>query len=334
MIEAPLISVVVPCYNEAENIPLLAGRIERVLQRMRYELLLVDDGSEDATASVVRRLAGRDERIRYLTLSRNFGHQAALKAGIDHARGDVVVTMDADLQHPPEKIPEMLALWGQGYEVVTARREDDKRRGLIKRLTATLYYGLLNWLTAERIPGGVADFRLFDRRVAGVIRRMPEGDLYLRGLFAWVGFRQTTVSYREEARHSGGTKYGAGKMMRLAASGITSFSVRPLRLSLAVGVFVALLAFVYGVYAVVMLVRGETVTGWTSVIASILFLSGIQLIVLGILGEYLGKLFLEQKRRPVYIVSESNIRDQETMKNRKNIKKRSTTETKTIKAMK
>lgn len=313
MNKLPFISVLVPCYNEEGGIPLLARRLEGALTGINYELILIDDGSSDGTAEIIQTITREDQRIKYLRFSRNFGHQAALKAGIDHARGDVIVTMDADLQHPPEKIPEMLALWNQGYEIITAIRDQAIKRGFMKRTTAKIYCRLLTSLTEERIPEGAADFRFFDKKVANVIKALPERDLYLRGLFAWVGFRQTTITYQEEERKHGKTKYGYLRMIRLAGSGITSFSTRPLRISLKIGLFFAVLAFSYGIYAVAMLLTGHTVTGWTSVIASILFLAGIQLIVLGIMGEYIGKLFMENKRRPVYIISKTNLETYKTI---------------------
>lgn len=302
-----ILTLLIPCHNEAGNISLLVQRVAEALVDIGYEMILIDDGSNDDTLTVIKQIAENDNRIEYIRMSRNFGHQAALKAGIVHAKGDCIVTMDADLQHPPEKIPEMIALWQQGYGVVNARRNGNGERGFIKRITAKVYYKLLNKLTDENIPEGVADFRLFDRKVADVIRALPEGNLYLRGLFAWVGFMQTTITYNEGKRKHGDTKYNLWRMLRLAGNGITSFSTKPLRLSLTIGVTFAFIAFAYGIYAIVMLLAGHTVTGWTSVIASILFLSGIQLIVLGILGEYLGKLFMENKRRPVYIVKESSL---------------------------
>ena len=302
-----LLSLLIPCHNEAGNIPLLVHRVAEGLRDTEYEIIFIDDGSSDDTLTVIKKTAENDSRIKFIQLSRNFGHQAALKAGIDHARGNCIVTMDADLQHPPEKIPDMIALWQQGYDVVNARRNGNGERGIIKRITASVYYKLLDKLTDENIPEGVADFRLFDRKVADVIRALPERDLYLRGLFAWAGFRQTTITYNEEERKHGNTKYNLWRMLRLAGNGITSFSTKPLKLSLTIGVMFAFIAFAYGIYAIAMLIAGHTVTGWTSVIASILFLSGIQLIVLGILGEYLGKLFMENKRRPVYIVKETNL---------------------------
>ena len=301
------LSLLIPCHNEAGNIVLLVKRVTEVLRDTDYEIIFIDDGSSDDTLTVIKKEAKISNRVKYIHLSRNFGHQAALKAGIDHARGNCIVTMDADLQHPPEKIPDMIALWQQGYDVVNARRNGNGERGIVKRITASVYYKLLNKLTDENIPEGVADFRLFDRKVADVIRALPERDLYLRGLFAWAGFRQTTITYNEEERKHGDTKYNLWRMLRLAGNGITSLSTKPLKLSLTIGVIFAFIAFAYGIYAIAMLIAGQTVTGWTSVIASILFLSGIQLIVLGILGEYLGKLFMENKRRPVYIVKETNL---------------------------
>ena len=301
-----LLSIVVPCYNEAENIGLLTANLKKVLDGLQYEIILVNDGSTDHTQQMIALAACSDEHIGYISFSRNFGHQAAIKAGIDHAEGDCVVTMDADLQHTPAKIPEMIELWKEGFDVITAVREDGSQIGWFKSITSRIYYYILSKLSDHKVLQNGADFRLFDRKVAKVIRNMKEQDLYLRGIFSWVGFKHCTVKYQEGIRAFGQTKYSTKKMLQLALNGITSFSIKPLRLSLLAGIIFALLAFAYGVYAIVVMALGYAVSGWTSIIASGLFLSGVQLIILGIMGEYLGKMYMAQKQRPNYIIATSS----------------------------
>jgi polyisoprenyl-phosphate glycosyltransferase len=302
-----LISVVVPCYNEAENIPILTKRLQDTLVGDSFEIILVNDGSTDMTQQEIELAARLDDRISFLGFSRNFGHQAALKAGIDHAHGDCIVTLDADMQKPPEIIPEMVALWQKGNEIVTAISKNEGQPGFLKRWTSKTYYQILSWLAEYPIVPHGADFRLFDRQVADVIRGISSQNLYLRGVFSWVGYSQATVNYTEKKRQAGSTHYSLSKMLNLASNGITSLSIKPLRMALALGISFALLAFGYGIYAISIVFLGMTVPGWASLVASIVFLSSIQLIVLGVIGEYIGKIYREVSQRPAYLISKTNL---------------------------
>jgi glycosyltransferase involved in cell wall biosynthesis len=302
-----LISVVVPCYNEAENIPVLVKRLQHTLAGYSFEIILINDGSTDTTQQELELFSALDSRVSYLSFSRNFGHQAALKAGIDHAQGDCIVTLDADMQKPPEIIPEMVALWQKGNEIVTAVSKNEGQPTLFKRWTSTAYYRMLTWLAEHPIVQHGADFRLIDRKVASIIRSIQSQNLYLRGIFAWAGYTQATIYYREEKRLAGTTKYSLGKMLNLASNGITSLSIKPLRMALAMGVGFAFMAFGYGIYAISIVFLGMTVPGWASLVASIVFLSSIQLIVLGVIGEYIGKIYREVSQRPTYLISKTNL---------------------------
>lgn len=302
------ISIVIPCYNEQDNItPLYKGLTDVMKPYPEYELLFVDDGSKDDTLEVIRTLASTDPRVHYLSLSRNFGHQHALKAGLDHASGDGVISLDADMQHPPDLIPELIKKWQEGFEVVNTIRGEQKSLSKSKKITSGLFYHLVNKLSSVEIKPGVADFRLLDRKVVDALKLFNENYLFLRGLIPWLGFRQTSVSYEPAERLAGQTKYSFIRMLRFALDGITSFSNRPLYLSIGLGSVIAGLAFVYGLYALyVHLFTDTALPGWTSITASVLFIGGIQLIMLGIIGIYLGKLFIENKKRPNYIISQKN----------------------------
>jgi glycosyltransferase involved in cell wall biosynthesis len=302
--EGACVSLVVPCFNESENIVALYGLLQPVLAHFsRYELLFVDDGSTDRTAEKIRALKTNDPNIRLLQLSRNFGHQAALKAGLDHSTGDCVISLDADLQHPPAVIPELVKKWQEGFEVVLTQREEDPNLSWAKRTTSRLFYRLAQKLSSVTIHPGSADFRLLDRSVVDVLKGLDESYLFLRGLVSWVGFRQTSVSYKANERFSGTSNYTYRKMFSLALSGITSFSIRPLQLSIFLGLLIASLAGIYGLYVIyIFAFTDEAVTGWASTTASVLFIGGVQLVMLGILGEYVGKGFMEGKRRPTYII--------------------------------
>ena len=303
-----MISVVVPCFNEAANIPLMVSALEEVLKPWKYEVVLVDDGSTDNSPEVYRQLGELNQRIKYLRFSRNFGHQAALKAGIDHSCGDAVVTIDADLQQPPALIPGMIEKWQQGADIVEGVRQTRDRALWFKQKTAGLFYRLLGALTDYPVVKGVSDFRLIDKKVAGIVQQMPENHLYLRGLFSWMGFEHAYIDYKLEERQNGNSRYPLAKMIGLASSGMTSMSVKPLRVAMITGIGVSLVAFLYALYVIfVSFYDNQTVPGWTSTIISVLFMAGIQLIVLGIMGEYLGKMFMENKRRPVYLVADTNI---------------------------
>lgn len=302
-----LISVVVPCYNEAENIPVLINRLQHTLAAYSFEIILINDGSTDTTQQEIEIASELNMRISFLSFSRNFGHQAALKAGIDHARGECIVTLDADMQKPPEIIPEMITLWQKGNDIVTAICNNEGQPRRIKRWTSAGYYRILSWLAEYPIVAHGADFRLFDRKVANVIRGISGQNLYLRGIFAWAGYTQASVFYREEKRSAGTTKYSLGKMLNLASNGITSLSIKPLRMALALGIGFAFLAFGYGIYAICIVFLGMTVPGWASLVASIVFLSSIQLIILGVIGEYIGKIYREVSQRPAYLISKTNL---------------------------
>ncbi|MGC8866352.1 MAG: glycosyltransferase family 2 protein [Bacteroidales bacterium] len=298
------LSVVVPCHNEAGNLEMLYNRLRPQLELFdSYEVIFVDDGSTDDTASRVSQLAARDANLRLIQLSRNFGHQAALKAGIDYSIGDCIVSLDADLQHPPELIPSMVDKWLEGYDVVTTRRLHTRGESFFKRLFSKAFYRLIHFLGDIELPPGSADFRLIDRAVADILRSIKEKDIFLRGLISWAGFNQTSIEYKAYERYSGASKYNFRKMFRLALAGITSFSIKPLRLSIVLGLLIALLAVLYGCYILyIYLYTDRAIPGWASTTGSILLLGSIQLIVLGIMGEYLGKLFMENKRRPPYII--------------------------------
>lgn len=302
------VSVVIPCFNEKDNIDILYRHLSIVIEAYTdYELIFVDDGSTDDTLETIRSVAEKDPRVRYISLSRNFGHQYALKAGLDHAGGDCVISMDADMQHPPELIPAMIEKWREGYEVVNTIRGDQKSLSASKKLSSGLFYFIINRLSSVEIKPGIADFRLLDRKVVDALKQFSENHLFLRGLIPWMGFRQTSVHFEPADRHKGTTKYTFTRMLRLALDGITSFSSRPLYLSISVGSIIAGIAFLYGIYAVyVHLFTDDALPGWTSITASVLFIGGIQLIMLGIIGIYLGKLFIENKKRPNYIIRTKN----------------------------
>ena len=300
----PFISVVVPCYNEVGNIQALYDQLAPVLATYpSHELVFVDDGSKDDTVRLIESLSQKDPSVKLLQLSRNFGHQAALKAGLDHAQGDCVISLDADLQHPPDLIPDLIKKWQEGYEVVFTQREEDPNLSWIKRATSKLFYRLAQKLSSVQIHQGTADFRLLDREVVDVLKQLDESYLFIRGLVSWVGFKQTAISYKPQGRFAGESNYTYRKMFSLALSGITSFSIRPLQLSIVLGLVIASLAGIYGLYVIyIFSFTNQAMPGWASTTASVLFIGGVQLIMLGVLGEYVGKGFMEGKRRPTYIV--------------------------------
>ena len=302
------VSVVIPCFNEHDNLPVLYQQLLEVLHNYpSHEILFVDDGSTDDSQDTIKGLAKEDENVRYILLSRNFGHQYALKAGLDHAGGDCVISLDADLQHPPQLIPELIEKWQQGFDVVNTIRGKQQSLPVGKRISSGMYYRLVNVLSSVEIKPGAADFRLLDRKVVDALKQFNENYLFLRGLIPWLGFRQTEIDFEPASRYAGKTKYSFVRMLRFALDGITSFSSRPLYLSIALGGIIAGLAFLYGVYALYLhLLTDATLPGWTSTTASVLFIGGIQLIMIGIIGIYLGKLFIENKKRPNYIISSKN----------------------------
>jgi len=305
------LSLVIPTFNEEGNVQRLYQEIRAVLAQLQldhYEFIFIDDGSSDASLHNIEALRAQDPKVHYLQFSRNFGHQHALKAGLDHARGAAVISLDADLQHPPALIADMLHHWRNGAEVVYTRRQDKQNVGFFKKMSAKAFYWLANRLSEVPIEEGTADFRLLDRKVVDAIKSFKESHLFLRGLIPTLGFKQVALDYEAAARHSGQSKYSFGKMLRFAINGITSSSAKPLYFSIYLGLFFAFLAFVYGCYAIYIAVfTNAAITGWTSLIASVLFIGGIQMILIGIVGIYLGKLFVQSKQRPNYIIKTETI---------------------------
>jgi glycosyltransferase involved in cell wall biosynthesis len=301
------ISVVIPCYNEAENIDALHGRLAEVLARTEYdyELLFVNDGSSDETLTAIQRLQSLDPSVVYIDLSRNFGKEIALTAGLDHSTGDAVIVIDADLQDPPELMLTMIARWEEGYDVVYAKRQSRQGESIAKKITAYLFYRFVNKLSDVSIPADTGDFRLLSRRAVDALVKLREHHRFMKGLFTWIGYRQIAVPFHRQERYAGKTKWNYWKLWNFAIEGITSFSNLPLKLSSYIGAVVALGAFVYGLFIVLKtLVWGEPVMGYPSMITVILFLGGVQLFVLGVIGEYLGRMFNESKARPLYFVNE------------------------------
>lgn len=301
---APRLSVAIPLYNEETSVPELLQRVGRTLEGLPgggHEIVLVDDGSTDGTLSLIEQAAADDDRIVVVALSRNFGHQAALSAGLDHATGDVVVVMDGDLQDAPEDIPRLLEHYRLGFDVVYATRRGRKETWWL-RACYFLYYRLASLLSSTQLPLDAGDFGLMSRRVVNEIRRLDEHNRYLRGLRSWVGFRQTGVPMARSARHSGHSKYGLGKLVALALDGIFSFSVLPIRLVTMVGAAAALATVFYAAYSVwAKLFLDRSPQGFTALVVIITFVSGLQLFFLGIIGEYVGRVYEEAKGRPIYV---------------------------------
>ena len=305
----PELTVVAPVYNESLNLRELHRRVGAALVAAgatRYEIIFVDDGSTDDSASVVRALRAEDPSVRLLGFSRNFGHQAAITAGLDFSRGRGVIVMDSDLQHPPELLGVLVALWREGFEVVYTVREDTADATLLKRVTSRWFYRLLRFLAQAPVPGSCADFRLLDRKAVDAFKSMRERTRFLRGLTTWVGFRSVAVPYKADRRFAGASSYSLRRMLRLATDGVTSFSTSPLYLSLYLGLLEATAGFVYGLYVLyARLFTDEAVPGWASVILLVTWSSGIQFVMIGVLGIYLGKVFEEVKQRPLYLLRET-----------------------------
>lgn len=305
--ERPVLSVVVPAFEEAATLPHLAARLREVLTpvQLRYEVIIVDDGSRDATWSVITRLHEEDGRVLGLRLSRNFGHQHALLAGLHLARGRAVVTMDADLQHPPAVVPALVQRWSEGYRVVNAMRTRTADGSRIKRLTSRLFYRTFSWLTGSALRPGTADFRLLDASVVDELCRFHEPHVFLRGAVQWMGFATTEVPFEAPARYAGRTKYSMRRMVGFALGALTSFSIIPLRISIAFGLLTALAAFAELAYVLIIaLVERTAVPGWASTLGVLSFLFGVLFVLLGVVGEYVGRIFETVKARPLFIVAE------------------------------
>ena len=303
------VSIVVPVFNEELSIATLVERISSVMLAtdLSYELILVNDGSTDTTGAIINEMISTNPNLFTIAFSRNFGHQSALKAGIDYAQGDCVITMDADLQHPPDLLPLLISQWQDGFEVVHTKRLYDSESSFFKRNTSKYFYKTINRLSELQLEDGSADFRLLDRKVVNVLKQLPERDPFFRGLVHWVGFKETYVVYHPASRFAGKSHYTTKKMFRLALQGITSFSTKPLYAAVYIGFFFAIASLLYVPYALVSYITGHIIQGWASIIVTIAFFGGVQLLIMGIIGIYLGKLFMQSKQRPVYIIQYTNI---------------------------
>ncbi|MGD0456722.1 MAG: glycosyltransferase family 2 protein [Terriglobia bacterium] len=303
----PLLSVIVPCANEEEVLHETHRRLTNALGMIgiKFEIIYIDDGSTDSTMDVLREIQSSDHQVRVVSLSRNFGHQVAITAGMEHAAGDAIVVIDADIQDPPEVIAEFVERWQAGYDVAYGVHTEREGETAFKRWTAKLFYRLIGKLSDTQIPPDAGDFRLIDRKVAEALLAMPERDRFIRGMVSWLGFSQVAVPYRRAPRLAGRTKYPLFKMARLAADGIVSFSTTPLRVATWLGFAVSAFA-VFGILLTLYarLFEKNWVQGWASLVIAILFLGGVQLICLGIIGEYIGRIYGESKRRPLYLIQE------------------------------
>lgn len=303
------ISAIIPSYNEQENVGLMYERMSKVLSKISddYEIIYVNDCSRDETLLRIKALAEKDKHVKYVSFSRNFGHQIAVSAGLDVCQGDAVVIIDGDLQDPPELIEQMYERYKEGYKVVYARRTSRDGETWFKKFTAKMFYRILASMTSIDIPVDVGDFRLIDKVIVQHLRNMPEKSKYIRGQISWIGYKQTFVDYHRDARIYGTTNYPLKKMLRFALDGITAFSDKPLKIASGLGIFSAIVSLLALVYALVShFCFNNTITGWTSLILSVLFIGGVQLITIGIIGEYIARINNDVRNRPLYIVEESN----------------------------
>jgi polyisoprenyl-phosphate glycosyltransferase len=301
---APLISVTAPVLNEEEILQTFYERVTSALQGVNFELVLIDDGSTDSTSQILDDLASEDDRVKVVHLSRNFGYQAAVAAGLEHCVGDAVVTIDADLQDPPELIPRLISEWEQGSDVVYAVREHREGEGRLKLITARWFSAIFRRLAELDIPANAGDFRLLSRRAVDALKQMPERSRFMRGMTVWVGFRQSSVSYQRDRRYAGDTRYRWRTLMRISLDAISSFSHTPLQIATLAGFFVSFVAFLGIPYVIVNRLLGFYVEGVSTLLFVMLFLGGVQLITLGIIGEYVSRIYDETKRRPLYVVSD------------------------------
>ncbi len=316
------ISAIIPSYNEQENVGLMYERMSNVLSKISddYEIIYVNDCSRDETLLRIKALAEKDNHVKYVSFSRNFGHQIAVSAGLDVCQGDAVVIIDGDLQDPPELIEQMYERYKEGYKVVYARRTSRDGETWFKKFTAKMFYRILASMTSIDIPVDVGDFRLIDKVIVQHLRNMPEKSKYIRGQISWIGYKQTFVDYHRDARIYGRTNYPLKKMLRFALDGITAFSDKPLKIASGLGIFSAIVSLLALVYALVShFCFNNTITGWTSLILSVLFIGGVQLITIGIIGEYIARINNDVRNRPLYIVEESNTEAQSKEEENKNI---------------
>lgn len=313
-----LISILIPAYNEQEVLEMLFERLEKLAsdnEKYDFEFFFVNDGSRDNTYEIIKQQSERDKRVAYINLSRNFGKETAMLAGFDHVRGDAMVIIDADLQDPPELIPQMIAFWEQGYDDIFARRKSRAGESWLKKKTSRWYYKILQHSTRIPIQIDTGDFRLLDRRCVEALKQFREGERYTKGMYSWIGYKKKEILYDRDPRAAGVTKWNYSKLVNLAIDGITSFTTAPLRITTYIGTFVSLVAFVYIAYLLVRPLFGvPTVPGYASTLAVILFLGGVQLLSLGIIGEYIGRIFNESKQRPLYFIEEYHESHQQVKK--------------------
>lgn len=304
-----IISVLIPVYNEEENMRSLYERLKQVLSKIsyKYEILFVNDGSKDNSLNIMRELRQMDDCVSYVNLSRNFGKEIAMAAGIDYAVGDAVIIMDADLQDPPELLPEMVYWWEQGYDDVYARRTSRDGESWLKKKTSSWFYKLLNKLSKVEIQKDTGDFRLISRRAMEALKKIKEQHRYTKGYFSWIGYNKKEILFERQKRAAGKSKWNYKKLFDLAVEGITSFSVVPLRISTIIGFLTAMAGFFYMIFIILKkVIYGDPAAGYSSLVSIFLFIGGIQLISLGVIGEYLGRVFDESKRRPLYFIEEYN----------------------------
>lgn len=300
-----MISVVAPAYNESDNVDAFYSAVKTVLDDLTetWEIICVNDGSKDDTLARLVALNGKDNRVKVINLSRNFGKEVALTAGLDHAQGDAIVPIDFDLQDPPDLIPQMVAMWLEGNDVVYATRTQREGESALKKVTATAFYRVIAKISHIEIPKDTGDFRLIDRRVLDALKEMRETHRFMKGLFSWVGFKQVSLPYERKPRWAGRTAYSYWKMWNFAIEGITSFSIAPLQVAMYSGIVVSLFAFIYALVIVAKtLIFGEDIQGYPSMMVTILFLGGVQLVTVGIIGEYIGRIYNEVKQRPLYVI--------------------------------
>ena len=305
-----LVTILVPAYNEEEVLNMLYDRLSNIMNSMpdyNFEILFVNDGSKDKTLNIIQDLRNQDKRVCYLNLSRNYGKEIAMIAGLDYSKGDAVIIIDADLQDPPELIPQMISLWEQGFDDVYAKRKSRKGETFLKKFTSKMYYKTLQSFTKIEIQKDTGDFRLLDRRCVEALKQFRESQRYTKGLFSWIGYNKKEILYDRDPRAAGKTKWNYRKLINLSIDGITSFTTAPLRWATTTGIIISILGFIYMMFIIIKtLVYGVDVPGYSSTMVVMLFLGGIQLIFLGIIGEYLGRAFYESKHRPIYFVDRYN----------------------------
>ncbi len=309
------VTILIPCYNEEKSLPFLHEALQKLMEEnsnYQWQILFVDDGSKDKTLPVLKELAAGDSRYAYVSLSRNFGKENAMLAGFDFAQGDCMIIMDADLQHPPQLIPEMLKYWEEGYQDVYARRKDRDTDSWLRKKLSNWYYQLLQKTTRVDVLQNVGDFRLLDRKCIDALKQLRESERYTKGMYCWIGFKKKEILFEPAERVAGESTFSYGKLISLAMEGFTSFTTAPLKISTVIGVVVSVLSFILMfIFLFKALFFGDPVQGFPTLITVILFLGGVQLLSLGIIGEYLGRIFIETKNRPVYLVKETNLKDHE-----------------------